>query len=142
MSVTEKLIERFAEKNEIEIIKILENKFLLKKEDTFVHILINNNKKDEWITFYRIVAREAEPSSKLMEELLGMNADIPRGAFGLKDDNIIFNHCVPGGHHLDEAEFLYFLHAISSIADEIICIYNSTTKRDLIIKICEKMARI
>ncbi len=142
MSVTEKLIERFAEKNEIGLIKILENKFLLKKGGAFVYILINSNTKDEWIIFYRIVAREANPDSKLMEELLRMNADIPQGAFGLKDDNIIFNHCILGGHHFDEAEFLHSLYAISRIADEIISIYNGTIKRDLIINICEKMALV
>ncbi len=58
---------------------------------------------------YRIVAREANPDNKLMEELLRMNAEIPQGAFGLKDDNIIFSHCILGGHHLDEYEFLHSL---------------------------------
>ncbi len=128
MSVSDKLVKRFAEKNEIELIKILGNNLLLKKGETLVYISIKNDTKDEWIVFYRVVAKKAIPDSKLMEELLRMNSDITPGAFGLQDDNIIFKHCILGGHHMDEDEFLHSLYAVARITDRIISAYDGTTK--------------
>lgn len=133
-----KRIKKYAENNSISLIKSKKNHFIMKEGSTFVYIMINSDTDDEWVAFYSLVVKDAKKKKKLLKKLLEMNSYIPFGAFGLQGNYIVFKHCILGGHHMDEKEFLQSLLSVSKIADEydniIIDTYGGKTAMDILIE--------
>jgi hypothetical protein len=131
-------IEKFSEKNGLGLIQTKPTRYVMKEGSTIVYIIIKEDHNEEWIVFYSIVVKGAKNSKKLMEELLILNAKFPFGAFGLHEGHIIFKHCILGGDHMDEYEFLQSLYSVAKIADEydnkIIGTYGGKTAMDTLIE--------
>jgi type III secretion system-like peptide-binding chaperone len=111
-------IKNFAEKNKLGLIISKKDNYILKEGSTFVYILVNEDEGGEWIVFYSLVVKNAKKSKKLMIELLELNSSLPFGAFGFRDEYIVFKHCILGGDHMDEEEFLQSLYSVAKIADK------------------------
>jgi len=118
MNKSKEKIKKFAEKNNLGLIISKKDNYILKEGSTFVYILIKEDEGGEWIVFYSLVLKDTKKSKKLMMELLKLNSSIPFGAFGFQDDYIIFKHCILGGNHMDEEEFLQSLYSVAKIADK------------------------
>ena len=90
----------------------------MKEGSTFVYILVKEESEEEWVVFYSLVVKGAKITKELMSDLLCENASLPFGAFGLMGDYIVFKHCILGGQHMDESEFMQSLNSVAGRADE------------------------
>jgi len=138
MNKSKSKVEDFADKNNLSLIITKKDNYVLKEGSTFVYILVKHDQGGEWIVFYSLVIKGVKINKKLMIELLELNSTIPFGAFGFHRDYIIFKHCILGGDHMDEEEFLQSFYSVAKISDKydnyIIKKYGGKTAMDILIE--------
>ena len=136
MLKTKEKIDKFIKSNNLGLISDKYEHYIFKEKTTFVYAIINEDSAGEWVMFYSLVVKKPKFKKKLLLELLKFNSSIPFGAFGLEGDYIIFKHCILGGDHMDEKEFLQSLISVSKISsqydDEIIKNYGGKTAMDIV----------